>query len=263
MTRTIRLLLTQRCNARCDYCHNEGQDGKADQLTLSEITNLIGSLTRHGIEVDEFVLSGGEPTLHRDLADIAHLCKQSGARVSINTHGGHPDRLAKALPWIDEVKIHLDAFDEALQQASMGIQLRKVLQSIDHVQSHPHILCMLNHPLRTLSTTFAFLESAQARQLDCKIIGLHGEANAPHIEHLNLAQRGYRLQSDGSWVGKGHHVHTRQCDTADEDHQSLFVGVDGVRQQLTAAPLGRISDFTPAWLTHQAPQRKVVPIALA
>lgn len=55
-----------------------------------------------------------------------------------------------ALPWVSEVKIHLDSFDPRIQQDAMGIHLGKVQQSLLAVQAQAPVRGVLNHPLRSL-----------------------------------------------------------------------------------------------------------------
>jgi len=147
MTLKLRFLLTNACSARCAYCHNEGQQKADDRLDLAAIESLLQTLADGGADVNEIVLSGGEPTLHPQLAEIASRCKASGAWVSINTHGGHPTKLAPALPWLDELKIHVDSFDPQRQRASMGIGIAKVRQSIavakDEIVEHDDAFVLL------------------------------------------------------------------------------------------------------------------------
>lgn len=248
MTRIVRLLLTQHCTARCAYCHNEGQGAGRKQLVLADIARLLQRFATQGMQVDEYVLSGGEPTLHPQLPEIARLCRQSGARVSLNTHGGIPQRLVPALPWVNEVKIHLDSFDPRIQQDAMGIRLGKVLQSIAAVQAQAHVRCVLNHPLRSLAGTQALIDQARQRQLDCKIIALYGQPGAPDIHALDqqFAQWGYWQDSE-AWVRPEHRIHTRQCDDHAPGLDTLFIGVDGVRRHLSGPILGQINECVPGW----------------
>ena len=92
----LRLLLTSACTARCGYCHNEGQAKDNTQLSLHAINHVLDTLAAGNRQISEIILSGGEPTLHPQLAEIAQRCKATGALVSINTHGAHPGLLERA-----------------------------------------------------------------------------------------------------------------------------------------------------------------------
>ena len=133
----LRFLLTSDCTARCGYCHNEGQAKDTTRLSLADITHVLDTLAAGSRQISEIILSGGEPTLHPQLAEIAQHCKASGALVSINSHGAHPGLLERALPWIDELKLHIDSFNPQRQKQSMGLSIDKVLQSIERSRQHP------------------------------------------------------------------------------------------------------------------------------
>uniref|UniRef100_A0A914WCQ5 Molybdenum cofactor biosynthesis protein 1 n=1 Tax=Plectus sambesii TaxID=2011161 RepID=A0A914WCQ5_9BILA len=67
----LRISLTERCNLRCTYCMPaEGVPLTPNEKILSseEIVRLAGLFVRHG--VDKIRLTGGEPTVRKDLVDI-------------------------------------------------------------------------------------------------------------------------------------------------------------------------------------------------
>src|SRR5690606_38716495 len=69
--RDMRISLTDRCSLRCTYCMPEqGNEWLARQsiLTLDEIVRVAEVAATHGIST--FRLTGGEPLLRRDLADV-------------------------------------------------------------------------------------------------------------------------------------------------------------------------------------------------
>lgn len=241
----IRFLLTNSCSASCAYCHNEGQEQKAgEMLSLATIEHVLGTTAQR---VDEIVLSGGEPTLHPQLSEIAQRCKASGAFVSVNTHAGHPGKLERALPWIDELKIHVDSFDPLRQRQSMGISIRQVRKSIEKAKQQPGLRIVLNHPLQTLAEACAFIDEARQLEIDCKLIELLSSAQGcPQLHEMPWARLGYRHIGAGVWLHRNgqHRVMTRQCATNDENQTELFIGVDGIRQQLMA-PAAGISQVLP------------------
>ena len=71
----LRLSVTDLCNYRCTYCLPDGYQGKAkpNELNLPEIETLVGVFAAAGTR--KIRLTGGEPTLRRDLADIIAVCK--------------------------------------------------------------------------------------------------------------------------------------------------------------------------------------------
>lgn len=243
----LRLLLTNACSARCAYCHNEGQRKGTEQLDLAVIEHLLDTLADGGVCASEIVLSGGEPTLHPQLPEIARRCKTTGASVSINTHGGHPTKLEPALPWLDELKIHVDSFDPQRQRASMGIGIAKVRQSIELAKRHRHVQLFINHPLQSLDEACAVIDAARALAVDVKLIELlDTTCGQPRLEELPWAEMGYRPEGNGCWrhVHGSHRVLTRRCMLSVCGTVELFVAPDGIRRGLQAPILSAVEAFS-------------------
>jgi organic radical activating enzyme len=252
----IRFLLTSRCTATCAYCHNEGQDKRGPTLlSVQAIERILGILEASQCLPDEIILSGGEPTLHRSVADIARRCKATGAHISMDTHGGHPRLLQPVLPYLDEIKVHIDSFDAAEQHASMGIEIDQVLASVRLAQQFPLAL-LANHPLKCPATTAAFVTQARSVGLDCKIIDMFGldtpEAPAPGID---WREHGYRCEADGQWLhaNGAHRLHTKRCGAEHNLHDdSLFIGAEGIRRAVDGVIIGKPENFTLRMLKRAA-----------
>lgn len=65
-----RVLVTNKCNYRCPFCHNEGQDKstKNDFMTLEDFKMLVDLLTTEDIE--ELNISGGEPFINKHIVNM-------------------------------------------------------------------------------------------------------------------------------------------------------------------------------------------------
>ena len=79
------------CNFDCPYCHNPGlvagQSSCPDQLDLNTVA---GFLDQRRNFLDGVVVSGGEPTLQPDLADLCRKIKDFGFSVKLDTNGSRP-----------------------------------------------------------------------------------------------------------------------------------------------------------------------------
>lgn len=247
----LRLLLTSDCTARCAYCHNEGQAKDTTRLALADITHVLNTLAAAGQCVDEIILSGGEPTLHPQLAEIAQLAKASGALVSINTHGAHPGLLERALPWIDELKLHIDSFDPKRQKQSMGLSIGKVLQSIEKSRQYAGLRTVVNHPLQSLHEAREVIATTRTLGVECKLIELLDTPQAcPQLSDIPWVALGYRPTAPGFWQHhiSGHRVMARRCKPHQTRAIELFIDAGGVRRQLQGASLGAARDFSLAML---------------
>ena len=259
----LRFLLTGKCTACCAYCHNEGQTKKAALLRLPTIAMILETLETAGHMPDEIILSGGEPTLNHELGAIARLCKSTGAVVSLDTHAGHPRLLEPALPYLDEMKVHIDSFDPITQRKSMGIEICDVLTSIRLGQAFPALQIVANHPLQRIDDTRDFVEQARIRGVDCKVIEMF-RFGTSHITP-DWKDFGYKQQIQGHWLHEDgqHRIFTKRCDSEYNQHNSLFIGADGIRRAVDGVIIGRAEDFSAKMLHCHAPSLRTAEIACA
>lgn len=74
----LRILVTNKCNYRCPFCHNEGQlkTQRSDMMSYEDFKKIIDCLKDQNIE--ELHFSGGEPFLNHNLAKmILYACKET------------------------------------------------------------------------------------------------------------------------------------------------------------------------------------------
>lgn len=95
--------VTHRCNARCGHCFDRPQRetiGRADELDLVRIARIAASARGAG----HVSLTGGEPLLRNDLAEILAAYYRAGVRsFSVSTNGAFPDRLLRLVERLPEI----------------------------------------------------------------------------------------------------------------------------------------------------------------
>ena len=94
--RRATLLVTSRCNNACAFCAQSG-------VAHPDATDLDAALRSLAAAHDEVTLTGGEPTLRDDLADVVKAARDAGfRRVGLQTNGrrlreaGYATALARA-----------------------------------------------------------------------------------------------------------------------------------------------------------------------
>ncbi len=81
----------QGCNFRCPFCHNRDLlDASPETISTDELLAFLQK--RQGL-LDAVCISGGEPTLHADLADLIRTIKALGYAVKLDTNGSRPEVL--------------------------------------------------------------------------------------------------------------------------------------------------------------------------
>jgi cyclic pyranopterin phosphate synthase len=88
--RNLRISVTDRCNLRCAYCMPEEEYvwlPRADILDFEEVAQLVDAFTDCGVE--RVRLTGGEPLLRWDLAELVRLLAARPAlrEVALTTNG--------------------------------------------------------------------------------------------------------------------------------------------------------------------------------
>lgn len=90
-------VFTAGCNFRCPFCHNAPlvtHTDPADRIDEDDVFSYLQK--RRGI-VDGVCITGGEPTLQRDLADFIRRVRALGYAVKLDTNGARPEVLSALL----------------------------------------------------------------------------------------------------------------------------------------------------------------------
>ena len=100
-------VFTYGCNFRCPFCHNALLVTEENSDNISEDEFFTFLKKRQGI-LDGVCISGGEPTLQKDLADFIRKVRALGYAVKLDTNGSSPHILRSL---IDEKLLDYVAMD--------------------------------------------------------------------------------------------------------------------------------------------------------
>lgn len=90
-------VFTGGCNFRCPFCHNASLVARpAEQPVIPEEEILAFLKKRQGL-LDGVCITGGEPTLNRDLPDFIKRIRELGYLVKLDTNGYAPETLIKLI----------------------------------------------------------------------------------------------------------------------------------------------------------------------
>lgn len=102
--RIATVLFVPGCNLRCPYCHNWRIVLNPKPPFLNEAT-VIQILEKRRRYVDAVAITGGEPTLHKELPNFLKKLKERGFAVKLDTNGFFPQVLKECLPYVDYVAL--------------------------------------------------------------------------------------------------------------------------------------------------------------
>lgn len=128
------VLFSGGCNLRCGYCYNRDLVLNSDRLagfSNSDIINLLKSRLRM---IDSVVLTGGEPTLSKNLFQFTSEIKGLGFSVKLDTNGLNPLAVEELLSagLLDYVAIDIKTSAEKYSELSgLEIDFGKISSTVD------------------------------------------------------------------------------------------------------------------------------------
>lgn len=185
----IRVSVTSRCNLSCIYCHREGEKSPEEEISLNDLQNIFSVARDLGIT--SVKLTGGEPLLRKDLADIIRSIPEE-MEVSLTTNATLLGERAQELTdaGLSRVNVSIDSLSRDLYKKITGKDLLSgVMDGINSalkagltpVKLNMVVLKDLNEPEIEKFIDFA----AHDRNLVLQLIELLDVAQCPY--HCDLA----------------------------------------------------------------------------
>ncbi len=147
---TACIVFTQGCNFKCPYCHNSelispSQESNQAQVNENDFFNFLNN--RKGL-LDGVVISGGEPTIQKDLKDFIKKIRDLGFKTKLDTNGSNP-LVLKDL--IDENLLDYVAMDIKNDFDTFANTAKVPLSIVDNIKQSSSILenSKVEHEYRT------------------------------------------------------------------------------------------------------------------
>ncbi len=84
-------IFTGGCNFRCPFCHNSALVLDYKKIETIPEQELLSFLEKRKNLLDGVCITGGEPTLHKDLPFLCEKIKKLGYAVKLDTNGTNPN----------------------------------------------------------------------------------------------------------------------------------------------------------------------------
>lgn len=121
LPKEVCIILTYRCNAKCNMCDVWHHPTKAsDEITIEDIEKLPSGL--------RFInITGGEPFIRRDIEEIVRVVRPKTERIVISTNGFFTDRIVQLCEKYPDLGIRIST--EGLQKTND--EIRKIPNGFD------------------------------------------------------------------------------------------------------------------------------------
>jgi pyruvate formate lyase activating enzyme len=175
------VVFTGGCNFRCPFCYNAELVERPEKIADLPAETVLRHLRDNRALYQGLVVSGGEPTLHRDIPDFLAEVKALGFSTGLETNGTNPGMVAGLLEerLIDYVAMDVKAplrFEPYRQAAGLKEGSRSCLEKVKE--------------------TLEILKGARAQvELRCTVVpGVHTEEEIRELAGQLRGHEGLVLQ---------------------------------------------------------------------
>lgn len=126
------------CNFRCPYCHNPDLVLKADETQNLMEEDVFKFLNGRRLWLDGVCISGGEPTMHKELPEFISKIKAMGLKVKLDTNGSNPNMLKRLVDdkLIDYIAMDIKApLEKYGLLTSINVDIEKIKQSVSIIRN--------------------------------------------------------------------------------------------------------------------------------
>lgn len=130
-------VFTGHCNFRCPFCHNAGLVLNPDSEPLIPEEEIFELLEKRRGKLEGVAITGGEPTLNKDLEEFCGKIKERGFAVKLDTNGSCPDVIKKLCEAgkIDYIAMDIKACPENYAKAAgmQSFDMEPIFESVDYI----------------------------------------------------------------------------------------------------------------------------------
>jgi pyruvate formate lyase activating enzyme len=134
----VMVLYTGKCNFKCPFCHNWELMEDPQRFPEKSWEDIKAFLTEHADFLDGVCITGGEPTLEKDLEKWIRRIRKLGLGVKLDTNGSAPDALKDLMEngLLDMVAMDVKApLDERYKKAcGSEVDLKSIERSINLIR---------------------------------------------------------------------------------------------------------------------------------
>ncbi len=127
----FRVSVTQRCNHACIFCHREGIFRFEEEALDPEDYGFLAKVSKT-LGITKYKLTGGEPLVREDIADIVRELRYYSNEVSLSTNGSLLKNKARSLAeaGLDRLNLSLHSFKDEVFTYITRAPLKPVMEGL-------------------------------------------------------------------------------------------------------------------------------------
>lgn len=133
-------IFTGHCNFRCPFCHNATLVLNPDSQPVKSEEEVFELLKNRSGRLEGVAITGGEPTLQKDLQSFCQRIKEMGILVKLDTNGSNPGTVKELIEkgLVDYIAMDIKAAPENYANA-VGLKnfdMSPVFESVDTIMEN-------------------------------------------------------------------------------------------------------------------------------
>src|SRR3989339_864583 len=124
------------CDFRCPFCQNPDLVLNPEKLDTIKKEDFFEFLKKRKKWLDGACITGGEPTLYKELPEFIKQIKDLGYKLKLDTNGNNPDMLKELVKLADyvamDIKSSLEKYDES---AGVKVDIEKIKKSVEIIKN--------------------------------------------------------------------------------------------------------------------------------
>lgn len=130
------VIFTGGCNFRCPFCHNRDLVLNHEKIENIPLDYILVTLRKYRNWIEHVVITGGEPTIHESLFQVAGTLKTEGFKVKLDTNGSSP-HIIKGLVadgLIDYIAMDVKGpLDKYKRWCGINVDTERIIESIQFI----------------------------------------------------------------------------------------------------------------------------------
>lgn len=143
--------ITDRCNLKCKGCYSQDERCDKKELSFNELTKVVSNLKP--LNLENIIISGGEPMIRKDLDKILELIKTElkPDNLIVITNGTvhNFDMLENIAPYVDVLSVSLDTYSSDckafLREEKIFDRIMEFIDRAKELDINLSILPTINH----------------------------------------------------------------------------------------------------------------------